>query len=250
MKHAPTLVALFSGAWTALHALGADAPHRPLRVLYLGAVETRGTGPGLGSRTNYAYLPGQTLAPEAIYFDHLADPVRLTEAYLRHFDAVVQVLPDSALGADRQQWLAASQGRGVGLLKYPADPRPADSVLREAVLGAVPKPARTAWETSLAARPPLQRLPGDVPNYERRPQPVQYQAPLAPADSLRYTQVPADFELQLFAAEPDVVKPIWIAWDERGRAWVVEARDYPHGLVEEGQPGQAVVKICEDTNGD
>src|SRR6185436_9147519 len=25
-----------------------------------------------------------------------------------------------------------------------------------------------------------------------------------------------------------------MAWDERGRAWVVEARDYPHGLVTEG----------------
>jgi hypothetical protein len=44
---------------------------------------------------------------------------------------------------------------------------------------------------------------------------------------MRYTQVPADFDLQLFAAEPDIVKPIYMAWDERGRAWVVEARDYP-----------------------
>jgi putative membrane-bound dehydrogenase-like protein len=96
----------------------------------------------------------------------------------------------------------------------------------------------------------LQRLPGEVPNYERRSEPVKYQAPLSPQDSMRYTQVPADFALQLFAAEPDVVKPIYLAWDERGRAWIVEARDYPHGLVGEGEPGKADVKICEDTDGD
>ena len=67
---------------------------------------------------------------------------------------------------------------------------------------------------------------------------------------MRYTQVPADFDLQLFASDPDVVKPIYVAWDERGRAWVVEARDYPHGLVNEGEPGKADIKICEDTDGD
>ena len=104
-----------------------------------------------------------------------------------------------------------------------------------------------AWEASLASRPPLERLAGEVPNYERRAEPVKYQAPLSPKDSIRYTQVPADFELQLFASEPDVVKPIYMAWDERGRAWVVEARDYPHGLVAEGEPGKADIKICEDT---
>ena len=67
---------------------------------------------------------------------------------------------------------------------------------------------------------------------------------------MRYTQVPADFDLQLFAAEPDVVKPIYMAWDERGRAWIVEALDYPHGLVTEGEPGKSNIKICEDTDGD
>lgn len=50
--------------------------------------------------------------------------------------------------------------------------------------------------------------------------------------------MPADFELQLFASELDVVKPIYLAWVERGRAWVVETRDYPHGLLPAGEPGQ------------
>ena len=139
---------------------------------------------------------------------------------------------------------------GNGLVKYTDGVRPADTVLREAVLSAVSKNSKSAWEASLASRPPLQRQAGDVPNYERRPEPVKFQVPLAPKDSMRYVQVPADFDLQLFAAEPDVVKPIYVAWDERGRAWVVEARDYPHGLVAEGEPGLADIKICEDTDGD
>lgn len=237
----------------ALNTLAADAPNRPLQVLYLGEISmgsgARGGGFG-GGRTNYVYLPGQTLAPEAIYFNHRSDAGELTEAYLKHFDAVVQVLPDAEVGAALQKALAAFKSAGGGVIKYTDGNRPGDVALREAVLGTVSKKAKGDWEASLAARPSLQRLPGEVPNYERRPEAVKYQAPLSPKDSMRYTQVPADFDLQLFASEPDIVKPIYMAWDERGRAWVVEARDYPHGLVPEGEPGHDSIKICEDTDGD
>ena len=252
MKSTNQILILLIGGLMSLNALAADAPDRPLHVLYLGPVSVSSGGSGgFGSpRTNYVYLPGQTLAPQAIYFDHLADVTNLTDAYLKHFDAVVQVMPDAEVGAAQQKMLDGFKGAGNGLIKYTDGQRPAETALREAVLGAVSQQARAAWEASLASRPALQRLPGDVPNYERRPEPIKYQAPLSPKDSIRYTQVPADFELQLFAAEPDVVKPIYVAWDERGRAWVVEARDYPHGLVNEGQPGMADIKICEDTDGD
>ena len=229
----------------------AAAPDRPLHVLYLGSLEA-GNGNGFGgrggSRTNYVYLPGQTLAPEAIYFDHLPNPAYLTDKYLKHFDVVVQVLPDARFDADQRAMLDTFRKAGNKVLKYAE--QPTDAVLREAVLDSVDRQAKSAWEASIASRPPLRRLPGDVPNYERREEPVKYQAPFSPQDSMRYTQVPADFELQLFAAEPDVVKPIFMSWDERGRAWVVEARDYPHGLVDEGEPGESFIKICEDTNGD
>ena len=253
MKHTKHILILLAGALTALNMLAADTPDRPLHVLYLGPVSAgggaRGGGFG-GSRTNYVYLPGQTLAPEAIYFDHRADVANLTDAYLKHFDVVVQVMPDAEIGALRQKMLDGFKSAGHGLIKYTDGNRPTDTILREAVLGAVSKKVRSDWKASLVSRPPLQRQAGEVPNYERRPEPVKYQAPLSPKDSMRYTQVPADFELQLFAADPDVVKPIYMAWDERGRAWVVEARDYPHGLVNEGEPGKADIKICEDTDGD
>ncbi|MBL9137378.1 MAG: c-type cytochrome [Verrucomicrobiales bacterium] len=251
MKISGSIPVWIAVASVALHASAADAPDRPLRVLYLGSVEAGAAGlGGGGSRTNYVYLPGQTLAPEAIYFDYLKDPTQLTTAYLSHFDAVVQGISPSELGTDRQRWLEDFKKQGRGWIPYSDNRRPPDAVLREAVLAAVHPETKVAWQASLAARPALQRQPGDVPNYERRPAAIQYQAPLSPRDSMRYTQVPADFELRLFASEPDVTKPIWVAWDERGRAWVVEARDYPHGLVNEGELGKATIKICEDTDGD
>src|ERR1043166_9742873 len=255
MKKLKQILIFLTGGLIAFNTFAADAPDHPLHVLYLGPVSAgsggRGFGGGFGGpRTNYIYLPGQTLAPEAIYFDHLSNVTNLTDAYLKHFDAVVQVMPDAELGAAEQKRLDSFKSAGHGLIKYADGKRPADSVLREAILASVDKKAKSDWEASLASRPPLQRLPGAGPNYGPRTEPVKIQVPLAPTDSMRYVQVPADFDLQLFAAEPDVVKPIYVAWDERGRAWVVEARDYPHGLVDEDQPGKADIKICEDTDGD
>src|SRR5438128_5466416 len=254
MKNLRQILILLTGGMIALNTFAANAPDRPLHVLYLGPVSTGSGGRGGsgfgGPRTNYVYLPGQTLAPEAIYFDHLPNVTNLTDTYLKHFDVVVQAMPNAEVGAAQQTMLDSFKSAGNGLIKHTDGNPPTDAVLREAVLGAVSKKAKSAWEASLASRPPLQRLPGEVPNYERRPEPVKYQAPLSPKDSMGYTQVPADFDLQLFAAEPDIVKPTYIAWDERGRAWVVEARDYPHGLVAEGEPGRADIKICEDTDGD
>jgi uncharacterized protein len=253
MNNLKRIPILLTGALMALNTLAADVPDRSLHVLYLGPVNlgSGGRGGGFnGSRTNYVYLPGQTLATEAIYFDHRSDITNLTDRYLKHFDAVVQVMPDAEVGPAQQKLLDSFKIAGHGLVKYTGGQRPADGVLREAVLGAISQKVRSDWESSLASRPSLQRQPGEVPNYERRPEPVKYQAPLSPKDSMRYTQVPADFDLQLFAAEPDIVKPISMAWDERGRAWVVEARDYPHGLLPEGELGHDDIKICEDTDGD
>ncbi len=251
MNSLKTNLIFLMGAVMALNTDAADTPDRSLRVVYLGPVNAGGGGRGFGgfggSRTNYVYLPGQTLAPEAIYFDHLTSATNLTDVYLKHFDAVVQVMADDEVGPTQQKLLDTFKSAGGALLKYPE--RPTDPALREAVLGGVSKKAKSRWEAFVASRAPLSRQPGEVPNYERRPEPVQYQLPLDSKESIKYTQVPADFDLQLFATEPDVVKPIYMAWDERGRAWVIEALDYPHGLAEAGQPGKATVKICEDTNG-
>jgi putative membrane-bound dehydrogenase-like protein len=252
MKNLKQILTILMGGLIVLNAVAADAPNHPLHVLYLGPVDVGGGGGGGfgGARMNYVYLPGQTLAPEAIYFDYRPDASDLNDTYLNHFDAVVQLMPDTEIGAAQQKMLEGFKNSGNGLIKYTDGNRPEDTVLRAAVLESVSQNSKSAWEAYVASRPPLKRLSGEVPNYERRSEPVKLQAPLDPEDSMRYTQVPADFDLQLFAAEPDVVKPIYMAWDERGRAWVVEARDYPHVVVPEGEPGHDDIKICEDTDGD
>src|SRR5205823_8314719 len=73
--------------------------------------------------------------------------------------------------------------------------------------------------------------------------------PFEPDLAQRFMQTPAEFDVQLFASEPMIVKPISMTFDERGRLWVIESRDYPN-LVLNGLPGNDEIKILEDTNGD
>jgi len=125
-----------------------------------------------------------------------------------------------------------------------------DDLSREAILSKLSTERKAAYEAFLAQREPEQREKHpQVANYEKRPEPLTFQKPFSPKGSMERTQVPLDCELKLFAAEPDIAKPIAFAWDERGRCWVVETRDYPHG-VSENHEGQDSVKICEDTDGD
>jgi putative heme-binding domain-containing protein len=51
--------------------------------------------------------------------------------------------------------------------------------------------------------------------------------PKTPADELKSFKVPAGFEVQLVASEPDIEKPIQIAFDSAGRLWVTTTRHYP-----------------------
>ncbi len=90
----------------------------------------------------------------------------------------------------------------------------------------------------------------NVPNYEKRDPAPKFQQPLSPAESQKLTQVPVDFELKLFASEPDIVKPIAMAWDERGRLFVAETQDYPNEVRDQDGMGKDRIKICEDTDGD
>ena len=89
-----------------------------------------------------------------------------------------------------------------------------------------------------------------IPNYEERDPPPKLQAPLSAEASQKYIQIPPGFQLQLFASEPDIVNPIHMDWDERGRLWVIETRDYPNQIKKELGQGSDRIKILEDTDGD
>jgi putative membrane-bound dehydrogenase-like protein len=75
------------------------------------------------------------------------------------------------------------------------------------------------------------------------------QRPLAPGESRKHLVVPKGFEAKLFAAEPDIAKPLCMAWDHRGRLWIAESSDYPNNLKPLGE-GDDRIKVCEDTDGD
>ena len=74
-------------------------------------------------------------------------------------------------------------------------------------------------------------------------------AALAPEESQKLIQLPRGFEARLFASEPEVVNPVAMTWDARGRLWVLELYEYPKGAPA-GQKPRDRIKILEDTDAD
>lgn len=74
-------------------------------------------------------------------------------------------------------------------------------------------------------------------------------SPLSPEASVAQFRLPDGLKLELVAAEPEIVDPVAIRFDEFGRLWVVEMRDYPNGPGE-GRPPLSRIKLLEDRDGD
>ncbi|WP_414660742.1 PVC-type heme-binding CxxCH protein [Horticoccus sp. 23ND18S-11] len=62
--------------------------------------------------------------------------------------------------------------------------------------------------------------------------------------------VPAGFEVKLAAAEPMITQPMAFCWDDRGRMWVAENRDYETRKTGFANQGDSRIVILEDTDGD
>ncbi|MFM7037661.1 MAG: PVC-type heme-binding CxxCH protein [Planctomycetaceae bacterium] len=71
--------------------------------------------------------------------------------------------------------------------------------------------------------------------------------PLSPAEAIAKMKVPDGFTVELIAAEPDVVNPVAMTIDERGRYWIAESLEYPR---RQPGPGKDRIRILEDTDGD
>ncbi len=119
-------------------------------------------------------------------------------------------------------------------------------LIYNAILWSVNDEAIAAYKARNAQA--FQYTPADLPNYERRPGTQYQQLPLSPEESMKHIQVPVDFKLELFAAEPNVMHPIAISWDEKGRMYVLITQDYPNERKETG--GRDYILICEDTDKD
>ncbi len=127
------------------------------------------------------------------------------------------------------------------------DMKPFQDLLRRAVLWAVgPDRAKLLDELGL---PTLEQEAVSLPGYRQRREITEGQKPLSPAESKKLIQVAPGMDVQLFASEPDIVNPIHVAWDHRGRAFVLETLDYPNNL-QAGNIGHDRITICEDTDGD
>ncbi len=123
-------------------------------------------------------------------------------------------------------------------------------LIKSGILWAIGDDRRKTYDAFIAKRTPLKyEKRGNIPNYERRPEPLPYQLPLSPKDSLAYTQAPVGWRMELFASEPDIINPMQLAWDDRGRLWVIETTDYPNEIKPE-RKGDDKIKILEDTDGD
>jgi putative heme-binding domain-containing protein len=69
-----------------------------------------------------------------------------------------------------------------------------------------------------------------------------------PEEEMAGFHLPPGFEINLFASEPDITKPINMEFDDRGRLWVTHSIEYPYEASTGS--GQDKITILEDTNGD
>ena len=74
--------------------------------------------------------------------------------------------------------------------------------------------------------------------------------PLSPQEERATFRVAPGFTVELVAAEPDVVDPVAMCFDERGRLFVAEMRGYPNGGVGTGAESRGRVRCLTDRDGD
>ncbi len=71
----------------------------------------------------------------------------------------------------------------------------------------------------------------------------------SPQEEREGFHLPPGFEVRLFACEPQIAKPLNMAFDARGRMWVSQSVEYPYPAKNEADASDAVM-VLEDTDGD
>ncbi len=89
--------------------------------------------------------------------------------------------------------------------------------------------------------PSLWKVPGGRPD-------TNWADSLGPQEAARNMEVPEGFHVDLIASEPDIVQPIAMCFDARGRIWALEGKTYPQRSV--GEKGDDRILIFEDADGD
>ncbi len=78
---------------------------------------------------------------------------------------------------------------------------------------------------------------------------VRTTEPVSPEEEQRSFVVPDGFRVELVAAEPDIAKPLNLAFDAKGRLWVSSSLEYPFAAAADVTP-RDTIRILEDKNGD
>tara|TARA_R110002020_G_scaffold184120_1_gene380959 strand:- start:49284 stop:52829 length:3546 start_codon:yes stop_codon:yes gene_type:complete len=178
------------------------------------------------------------------------------ETYVHHkINPDMEVLMERVENGHREPWTwVRKQGEGrIFYTAYGHDERTWGNpgfhkLLANGVLWAVSEGAKARLSNLNVPIPTFEDA--EIPNYEQRDPAPRFQHPLSPEESQKLVQVPVDFELQLFASEPDIINPIAMAWDEKGRLFVIETVDYPNEIRDSEGKGNDRIKILEDTDGD
>jgi putative heme-binding domain-containing protein len=78
--------------------------------------------------------------------------------------------------------------------------------------------------------------------HDRAPGPA-----LTPEQAVKKMTVPEGFTVEIVASEPQIMNPVAMCIDEKGRFWVTESFEYPR---REPGPGKDRIKVLEDTDQD
>ncbi|MGZ0166927.1 MAG: PVC-type heme-binding CxxCH protein [Planctomycetales bacterium] len=111
------------------------------------------------------------------------------------------------------------------------------------------KTATVTDQEFAAAAPAKTKTPAHTPGTNLFTSHIRETDPLTPAEEQKTFVLPEGFEIQLVASEPDIAKPMNLAFDRRGRLWVSSSNEYPMPAPADRQATDTI-KILEDTNGD
>lgn len=105
-------------------------------------------------------------------------------------------------------------------------------------------------DPAIAAAQSKRRAGGGPENPELhfRPPPPRV---LTPQEAMKTFRIAPGFKVQLVASEPMIQAPIAVSWDDQGRMYVCEMRDYMHDVdgAGEDEPTGRISRL-EDTDGD
>ena len=156
-------------------------------------------------------------------------------------------------GVDFQPWLISTRcGVGTQITVGDATGDGLDDVLIGNKLGTFlleHAVAQVSNESFSAAEPQKRKMQIHTPGTDLFASHVRVTDPLTPKEELATFVLPEGFEIQLVASEPDIAKPMNMAFDRRGRLWMSSSSEYPTAASADRQ-AKDTIKILEDTDGD